>query len=248
MRRMIGLWVVLAVGAVVSPVRAGEDAKEIITKGITALGGEAKLSKAQGLKWKTDTKLSLQGDDHDLAIEHASQGLDQFRSHVTGEINGNDFDVVTVVDGKKGWRTFPEFNDLDADGIKNEKRNLYLQVIPVTLVPLLGKDFQVEATGEEKVEGKLASVVKVTGPDKKTFQLLFDQASGLPVKLVATVVGMGGDDFDQVSYFKNYKEMSGIQKATVVESLRNGDPFLKSTIKDFQIIDKMPADTFNEPK
>ncbi len=68
------------------------------------------------------------------------------------------------------------------------------------------------------------------------------------MKLVATVVGFGGDDYEQVSIFKDYKEMSGIKKATNVEVLRDGNPFLKVTVKDFQVVDKLPADAFAEPK
>ena len=245
MKRLMFAVVILGFG---SASRADDAAKAIITQGITALGGEAKLSKAKALKWQAATKVTIEGDDHDMMIEHASQGLDRSRSHVAGEINGNDFDVTTVIDGKKGWRNFPEVNDLDADGVTNEKRNLYLQVLPITLVPLLGTEFQIDAAGEEKVDGKPASVVKVVGPDKKTFRLLFDKASGLPVKMVATVVGFGGDDYDQVTLFKDYKEMSGIQKASKLEVLRNGDPFLNATIKDFQIVDSLPAEIFTEPK
>ena len=243
-RLLLAIWI-LTVGATT---RADDAAKAIVTKGITALGGEAKLSQAKALKWKAVTKLTLEGDDHDLQTEHSSQGLDQSRAHVQGEINGNDFDVTTVINGTKGWRNFPELNDLDDDGVTNEKRNLYLQIVPITLVPLLGPDFGIEAAGEEKVDGKPASVVKVTGPDKKTFRLLFDQGSGLPIKMVATVVGLGGDDYDQTTFYKDYREMSGIQKAGKVEVLRNGDPFLNSTVKEFQIVDSLPPSTFAEPK
>ena len=245
MKRLMLAVVILSANAAT---RADDAAKAIVTQGIAALGGEAKLSQAKGLKWKAATKVTIEGDDHDMMIEHASQGLTKSRSHVAGEINGNDFDVTTVIDGKKGWRNFPEVNDLDVDGVTNEKRNLYLQVIPITLIPLLGEDFQIDASGEEKVDGKPANVLKVVGPDKKTFRLMFDKATGLPVKMVATVVGFGGDDYDQVTLFKDYKEMGGIQKASKLEVLRNGDPFLNATVKEFQVVDSLPAETFTEPK
>ena len=70
----------------------------------------------------------------------------------------------------------------------NEKRRVYLEVIPITLVALKGKGFKCETAGEEKVGDKPAVILKVTGPDGKDFKLSFDKESGLPVKLVATVV------------------------------------------------------------
>ena len=228
--------------------RADDAAQAIITKGIEALGGQAKLTKATALKWKVAGKLTIEGNDNDFAVSYTTQGIDHSRTEFQGEFNGNEIKGTTVLDGNKGWRSFGESNPLDADAIENEKRNTYLQVVPVTLVPLLDKGFKTEAAGEEPVNDKPASVVKVTAPDGKTFRLLFDKTSGLPVKLVATVVGFGGDDYEQVSIYKDYQEMSGIKKATNVELTRDGNPFLKVTLKDFQVVDKLPADAFAEPK
>ena len=71
---------------------------------------------------------------------------------------------------------------LGDDEVAREKRNLYLQIVPVLLVPLKGKGFKVESAAEEKVGDKPASVLKVTGPDGKDFTISFDKESGLPVK------------------------------------------------------------------
>src|SRR5207302_437956 len=66
-------------------------------------------------------------------------------------------------------------------------REVYLQLVPVTVLPLRGKGFKVKTAGEEKVGGKAAVVLEVTGPDSKDFKLSFDKESGLPVKMVAKV-------------------------------------------------------------
>ena len=55
------------------------------------------------------------------------------------------------------------------------KVNGYLQVVPITLIPLKDKAFKVESAGEEKVGEKPAAALKVTGPDGKDFTLLFDK-------------------------------------------------------------------------
>ena len=83
--------------------------------------------------------------------------------------------------------------------------------------------------------------------DGKDFTLYFDKESGLPVKLVATVVGFGGDEFTQETTFKDYEDFDGIKKATKADSKRNGVdllsprlPSLKSWTGD--------AKTFSEPE
>ena len=231
-----------------APARADDPAMAIIDKAITALGGEAKLAKATSLKWEAEGKLTIEGNDNDFSIKYTTQGLDHIRSEFAGEFNGNDIKGSTVLAGAKGWRSFGETNPLDDDAIQNEKRNAYLQIVPITLLPLKDKGFKTEVDGEDKVDDKPASVVKVIGPDGKTFKLMFDKESNLPVKLTATVVGFGGEDYDQISLFKDYKEMGGIKKATLVRVSRDGNPFLKLTVKSFEVVEKLPADTFAEPK
>ena len=123
----------------------------------------------------------------------------------------------------------------------------YLDALPATLVPLKGKDYKLEAAGEEKVDGKPALGIKVTGPDKKDFTLYFDKESGLPVKLVAKVSGFQGDEFTQETTYKDYKDFGGIKKATKHESKRDGEPFVTSEINEFKVLDKVDDKTFSEP-
>ena len=245
----LGMFLVgMMLGLGSAPARAADDAAAIVDRAIAALGGEAKLAKATALKWQADGKLTVDGNDNDFKLRYAVDGLDHARSAFEGEFNGNEIKGMTVLAGDKGWRSFGDSNPLDDDGVANEKRNVYLQIVPITLVPLKGKGFKVEAAGEEKVGDKPAHVVKATGPDGKTFKLLFDKESGLPVKQVATVVGFGGEDYEQTSLYKDYKEMGGIKKASEVEVLRDGNPLLKVRIKSFEVLDKQPAETFAEPK
>ena len=87
--------------------------------------------------------LEGQGQDHDRAAtkrdhsEATVQGLDHFRSEFEGEFSGNKVKGVTVLNGDKGWRKFGDMvMELDNDAVANEKRTVYLMVVPTTLVPL----------------------------------------------------------------------------------------------------------------
>ena len=88
----------------------------------------------------------------------------------------------------------------------------------------------------------------MTGPDRKDFTLYFDKESGLPVKLVAKVVGFRGDEYTQETTYKDYKDFDGIKKATKVESKRDGEDFMKSEITEFKVLDKVDPKTFSEPE
>src|SRR5262249_45037187 len=153
------------------------------------------------------------GNDSEFTSETVVQGLDRFHSTFEGDFNGNKFKGVTVIDGDKGWRKFGDNKfEMDKDATANEKRNIYVQITPSTILPLKGKGFKVESAGEEKVDDKPAAGLKVTGPDEKDFTLYFDKDSGLPVKLVAKMRGFQGEEFTQETTFSDYKDFNGIKQ------------------------------------
>ena len=87
----------------------------------------------------------------------------------------------------------------------------------------------------------------MTTPDGKEFTLYFDKESGLPVKLVAKVVGFGGEEFTQETTYKDYKDFDGIKKATKVDSKRDGEDFTKSEVTEFKVLEKVDPKAFSEP-
>jgi hypothetical protein len=221
----------------------------ILDKAIKALGGEEKLSKVKAATWKAKGTITFNGNDNKFTSTTTVQGLNHFRSVFEGEFGGNKVKGITVLAKDKGWRKFGDnINELDEQGLANEKRTVYLQVVPMTLLPLKDKAFKVEAAGDKQIGGKPAVGLKVTGPDRKDFTLFFDKDSGLPVLLVAKVVGFGGDEFTQETGFSDYKEFGGIKKATKIVSKRDGEKFVETQITEFKALDKVDAKTFEEPK
>jgi hypothetical protein len=229
-------------------VRAQGDAKAIVDKAVAAVGGADKIAKAAGTSSKTKGTFSFNGNESEFKLTTVTQGLDKLHTEVEGDFGGNPFKAVTVLAGTKGWRVFAEMPmELDDTMLAAEKRNLYLALAPVLLTPLQDKGFKLEAAGEEKVDGKPAKVVKVTGPDGKDFKLSFDAESGLPVKAVATVAGFGGDEFTQETIFSDYKDFGGFKKATKVVRKRDGEPFLSEQVTEFKLLDTVDPASFSDP-
>jgi hypothetical protein len=253
MARFLGLVLVAALAAALGVPAArtadDKDATATLDKAIKALGGEEKLKSLKAFTWKAKGSLTFGDNESKFTSQATAQGLDHFRSEFQGEFMGNKVKGVTVVAGDKGWRVFGgRTTKLEKGALANEKRGVYLQLVPVTLLPLKGKGFKVEAGPEEKVGGKPAAGLKVTGPDGKTFTLFFDKESGLPVKQVAKVAGFGGMEFTQETTFSDYKEFDGIKKATKVEGRRDGTKFLEQQVTEFKALKKVDPKTFAEPE
>ena len=220
----------------------GEDPKAtvILDKAIAALGGEEKLARITAFTWVGTVTFHGPGGEQNHDVEFTANGLD----HLRRKWGSN----LMVVAGDKAWQKRGErARELMADAVAREKRNIYLQVIPVTLVPLKGKDYKCEAAGEEKVGEKPAAFVKVTAPDGKDFTLCFDKETGLPVKEVTLLELPGGQEVKIETTFADYKEFGGIKKATKIKSSGFGGG-VSQEISDFKVLEKVPEDAFTEPK
>lgn len=253
MTRLIGvLFAVALTLGLKSPARAADapqDPSATLDKAITALGGQDKLSKIQAVSWSAKGTITLNGSDNAVTTRTVVQGTDHLRQEFEGEFGGNPVKGVTVLAGDKGWRSFGDnHSELDKDALANEKRTAYLALIPVTILPLKGKEFKLEAIADQDVDGKPAAGVKATGPDGKDFSLYFDKESGLPVRLVAKVAGFMGDEFTQETTFSDYQDAAGIKKAMKLQSKRDGEKFIDQQITDFKALDTVDAKTFAEPQ
>jgi hypothetical protein len=240
----------LLAALVAAPARADDAAPgAVLDKAIKALGGEQKLAKAQqGMTWKVKGKITFNDNTNEFTGRTTVRGLDHYRSEFDGEFNGNAVKGVTVLRGDKGWRKFNDsFVAVEGDMLANEKRTVYLQVIPAVLLPLKGKEFKVESAGEHNVGGKPAVALKATGPDGKDFTIYFDKESGLPVKQEARVTGFGGEEYTQETSIGEYKDFDGVKKATRTDVSRDGQKFVEVEVTEFSVPEKVGDDTFAEP-
>jgi hypothetical protein len=244
----VGVWVLAA--GLSSPSRAADTPAPgaVLDKAIQALGGEEKLGKAKAVSWTAKGTITFNGMDNAFTGRTVVQGLDHIRQEFEGQFGGSTVKGVTILAGDKGWRKFGDQNtELDKDGLANEKRSAYLAIVPVTILPLKGSGFKTEAAEEVKVGGKPAAGIKATGPDGKEFLLYFDNESGLPVRMVAKVIGFMGEEYTQDTLFSDYQDMGGIKKATKLQVKRDGEKFIDEQISDFKPLESADAKTFDAP-
>jgi hypothetical protein len=242
MRRAHAAVIAVAVLAVTcGPARADDPkAKAILDRAIKALGGEEKLAKIDAFSWKA--KLTYGPAGREMDAEVIFKGLDHMR---------RAYDVnLVVLAGDKGWQKVRDSTkDLSDESVAYEKRSIYLQALPIILLPIKRNDFRYEAAGEEKVGDKPALVLKITAPDGKDFTLFFDKETGLPVKEVAQLDVPGGREVTAETTFSDYKDFGGIKKATRIEVKSFGFGSGSSQIiTDFQVLDKVDDGTFAKPK
>src|SRR5207237_6570950 len=139
-----------------------------IDKGIQALGGQEKLDKMKAASWTSKGTITFGGSDNAATIHRTVQGLDRIREEFEGNFGGMQVKGVSVLAGDKGWRVFAGMKmPLDKDSLADQKRSVYLSLIPVTILPLKGSAFKLEMIPEIKVGDKPAAGIKVMPADGK---------------------------------------------------------------------------------
>ncbi len=222
-------------------------APAVLAKAIAALGGDEALSRIKAVSWKAKSKMTFGPNTSEVATSVVYQGLGSMRQEFEGEFGGNKMKGVTVLLGDKGVRVFGgNRTDMRADELASEKRSVLLALAPVLIVPLKGAGYTLASVADATVEGKPAAGVRVTEPDKKVFTLYFDKASGLPVRLVATVAGFMGQEFEQDTLYSDYRDAAGIKKAMKVVLKRDGQVFMEQQITEFKVLDTVDPKTFTE--
>lgn len=224
-------------------------ARAIVEQGLKALGGEGKLTKAAGFYWEVEGAV--------LANEQVTgrvtiQGVDWGRLET--EYKRPPRRSTMILAGDKGWQVSDgAITKVKEEDIAHEKWVLYLQVIPVTLLPLKTKAFQIETVSSEQVAGGEQVGLKVTGPDGKDFRLYFDKKCHLPSRLLMDLQGPSADETEEVTFtqeitFEEYREFDGIQKATHIEFKRDGQKLVEFKVTKFKVLSKIEEGTFAEPK
>jgi hypothetical protein len=240
MKRFLAGTLIIAMTCQGHSVRA-DDANAIIERAVKALGGREKLEKLQASEVKTKGTINFGGTESPVKGQSTVQGLDHYRLQYEIELGGSSLKGMTVINGNKGWRKFgEEVMELDERSLQGEKRSVYLQLAVSNPTHLTRKGFKVTKAEE--------GVLTATGPDGKDFTIVFDPKTGLPTRLVATVIGFTGEEVKQETTYSNYKDFGGIKKPTKSESKRDGELFLKQELVDFKVLEKVDATSFDKPK
>jgi hypothetical protein len=221
----------------------------VIDKAVEALGGKAKLAAIKAATWTSKGTITIGGTDAPFSATLAFAGHDRRRVEFETDFGGNAIKGVVVVNGDKGWRQVNGNTDeLTGKDLANEQRNGWREWTAADVLLLKSAPFKTEPAPGADVNGKPSDAVKVTGPSGEPFTVYFDKASGLPVRLTATVTTFSGDDAAEEVTFSDYKDFDGIKKATKVETKHDGQRLLIAEVTKFKVLDKPEAGTFDKPE
>jgi hypothetical protein len=225
------------------------DAKAIIAKAIKATGGEDKLAKFKAATWKGKGAVHVMGQNYEFTGDWAVQIPKQMKTRIEVDANGMKLAFGQVLDGDKGWTvTMGNIEEMDKDKLADTQEEMYANWV-ATLLPLVKETgFTLQTLGESKVDDRPVVGVKVTHKDHKEIELYFDKDRGLLLKTKRKAKDMQGNEADQESFYSEYQNVDGIQRAKKMKIKRDGEDFVDLEITDYKAQDKLDPKTFAKPE
>jgi hypothetical protein len=240
---------VLMLSAAVSA-RAGDDAspRALIDKALKAHGGEDNLA-----KWPAVTA-KIKGTFHGLGAaipvtgEFASEGTNRSKFVIEGQVDGQKFLLIQILNGDKGWikTDDDETEELDKDDLTEAKEEAYAEWL-TTLVPLKDKQFRLALLGEINIDKRPALGIRVSSKGHRDVDLFFNKETGLLVKSEARIKDDDGQEVTEETILIDYKDVQGTKQAMRFTVRRDGKLYLECEVTEYRLAERLEDSVFAKP-
>jgi outer membrane lipoprotein-sorting protein len=221
-----------------------QTADEILAKYLAARGGLAKIKALQSERISGIISFGP-GEDGTFVVERERP----MKLHTELTLNGQT--LIRTFDGKSsGWiynpfAGVPAVEPMSETDISNIDEEADFEG---PFIDSKKKGNQIEYVGKADVEGKPAYKLKLTTKKGDVRYFFFDAASGLLLESVTTIKD-GDKDVPVETYFRDYRDVNGLQYPFVVES-KNAGPTQPHKIVSMNIEVNVRIDEarFGKPK
>lgn len=233
--RMLALSMLL-VGAAVST--QAQTLDEVVSKHITAMGGEAKLNALN--TQIAEGSMSLQGMNFPLKVINVNKKAMRIEFEAMGTNN------IQVITDKGGWMFLPVQQqtaavDSDPADLADSQRDLDLTG---ELVDYKGKGHTAELIGKETIDGQELFKIKLTRKDASVSNYFVDATTWYVTKRT-TVKSIQGQEIEIVENYSDFKKSdNGYVYAAAQEQLPMG---MKINYTKVQVNPAVDEKVFEKP-
>jgi hypothetical protein len=216
---------------------SGQDveARQIVDKAIAATGGNARLSNLKAATWKTQGTAHFSGKPTSSKTTLIGELPGRFRRDSESIVNGEKIVRSFIVNGNQGWsKDGDQIKPLTDNELLAEKDTFFHKQVALTLVPLKDKRLELNLVGEEKINGKPASVISVKHQGFHTITLYIDKETSLVVK--SESLGLDSRTGKQTKlehFYSQHKDFHGIKYPVKTTTLRDGKLMLEVETLEF---------------
>jgi hypothetical protein len=251
MRKFAGALGIVALLALLNPVRAQDDAKlrEVVDRAIKAHGGLETLTKYKASVSKEKGKFHGLGEAVDFSSVTSIQMPDRIRIEVKSKFGDQEFTFLQVIRGDKGWAKIGDMSmELDKDMLDEAKQQMNTANI-ANLAALKNKDYTLSPLGEAKVGETPVIGIRVKREKYRDVNLFFDKEKGFLLKTETRGKDFmrGGEEFTSTTLYDNYKKVQDQMIPHKVTIQRDGKPYVEGELIDVKNTEKLDDSVFEKP-
>jgi hypothetical protein len=244
MRALLAMTLTASLAGVPALVRAEErlDARSILERAIKAHGGADKLARVQISSRSGEGVLSLGGEQR-FKTKVVVRLPDRVRLNIHSEVG----EIVTVINGDKGWERRPggEVLAMRKQRLDELREAAYLWYL-ATLVPLQKGDFTLTAVPPIRLEREELVGLKVSAKDHADVLMLFDRETGLLARLSHRTSEEGVRVIKEYVY-SEFKEFDGVKLPTREVMNTNSRKTTDVKFDSNKFLDKSDVGSFEKP-
>lgn len=224
------------------------DLQKIIDKAIKAHGADKAPKDKKAATFKLKGMVHVMAMDLDFTAEFATQEPDKFRSVQELTVMGQEFKILTVLNGDKGWVSVAgNTQELGKDALEAAKEEFYAGKV-TDLTGLKEKGYKLGALAEKKVGDRTTVGVSVAKEGHKDIFLYFDKETGMLLMSERQARDANsGQEFRQETHYSSYKDVDGVKRPHKINIKRDSEKFVEAEITEYKALDKLDDSTFEMP-
>lgn len=225
------------------------DARDLIDRGVEAVGGADNLARFQAFT------CDVKGVYHGFGLEitytgtWAVQPPARMRTSVEGHLKGQKFTRLLVIDGDKGWVGLNDFvEEMDPETLAEEKKRFFANWV-ASLAPLKNDHFELSPLPQTKNGKRVFLGVKVKHEGASDVKLFFDKQTMLLDHNETRIrEPLSGKEITQEVFFGDYREVQGLKRAMKIAVKWDGKKYAEGELTNFKFHEKLENERFGKPR
>jgi pimeloyl-ACP methyl ester carboxylesterase len=236
---------VILLGGPTNAPGADDGARAVVTKAVSAHGGQAKLARVRGVRVKSKGTLHVAG-----GLPYTNETIYEFpgRFKDTLYLKTVQQTLTTGLEGDDAWMNRDgETLKLNAK-LREEIKNGFHLARVLLVEPLQSGKYELTPVADIVLDGRNATGVKVSAKGYSDIRLYFDAETYLLVKSQRRTTNLAMKEVTEDRTMKDYQDIGGIKWPKAVTVLHDGVKFIEEEITDVELVESFEAAAFAKPE
>lgn len=154
-------------------------------------------------------------------------------------------EITMVVNGNDGSLQGPQGSQPMPDRVRQQVRSQVWRDLGYLFARMDAEGLEASAAGEQTVDGRNLTAVRVKPPEATAFTLLLDPDTHRPLRMNFEGTTMQGAPVDSTSVFEDYKAVGGIEVPHRSVVYQDGEKAAEATLKELVLNPEIEEGTFS---